>query len=74
MYLRHAGSEDLLSDARDIGSLTEALSPQALAFVSVQQSYAHLSFTWGTDAHLVLYPTLLKLLRQYTPIGTLAPQ
>eukprot|EP00891_Asterochloris_glomerata_P003135 jgi/Astpho2/3135/Aster-03418 len=69
-----SGSEDLLSDARDIGSLTEALSPEALAFVSVQQSYAHLSFTWGTDAHLVLYPTILKLLRQYTPVGTLAPQ
>ena len=61
-----AGGEDLLSDSGDIGALTDALPKEQIAQVLIEQSYAHLDFVWGMDAHVLIYPSVKRLLKKYS--------
>ena len=61
-----AGGEDLLSDSRDIDALTNALPKEYIAEVLIEQSYEHLDFVWGMDAHVLVYPSVMRLLKHYS--------
>ena len=61
-----AGGEDLLSDSRDIDALTNALPKEQIAQVLIEQSYEHLDFVWGMDAHTLIYPSVKRLLDKYS--------
>lgn len=61
----YAGGQDLLSDSRDIDALTDALPKDKVVEVLIEQSYAHLDFVWGMDAHTLLYPSVKRLLNKY---------
>ena len=61
-----AGGEDLLSDSGDINALTDALPKEQIAQVLIEQSYAHLDFVWGMDAHTLIYPSVKRLLNKYS--------
>lgn len=56
----------MLSDSRDIDSLTSALPKDYIAQVLIEQSYEHLDFVWGMDAHILIYPSVKRLLTQYS--------
>lgn len=61
-----SGGEDLLSDSRDIDALTNALPREYIAEVLIEQSYEHLDFVWGMDAHVLIYPSVMRLLKHYS--------
>ena len=61
-----AGGADLLSDSGDIDALTNALPKEQIAQVLIEQSYAHLDFVWGMDAHALIYPSVKRLLNKYS--------
>lgn len=61
-----AGGADLLSDSGDIDALTNALPKELIAQVLIEQSYAHLDFLWGMDAHALIYPSVKRLLSKYS--------
>jgi lysosomal acid lipase/cholesteryl ester hydrolase len=56
----------LLSDSRDIDALTSALPKEFVAQVLIEQSYEHLDFVWGMDAHILIYPSVKRLLTRYS--------
>jgi len=56
----------LLSDSRDIDALTSALPEDYIAQVLIEQSYEHLDFVWGMDAHILIYPSVKRLLTRYS--------
>ena len=56
----------MLSDSRDIDALTSALPKEFVAQVLIEQSYEHLDFVWGMDAHILIYPSVKRLLTQYS--------
>ena len=55
----------MLSDSEDIQALTAALPKDMIAKVLIEESYEHLDFVWGMDAHILIYPTIQKLLHQF---------
>lgn len=61
-----AGGADLLSDSRDIDALISALPAEHVAEVLIEPSYEHLDFVWGMDAHVLIYPSIKRLLQKYT--------
>ncbi|KAL3137660.1 hypothetical protein ABBQ38_004935 [Trebouxia sp. C0009 RCD-2024] len=61
-----SGGQDLLSDSRDIDALTNALPKEKVVEVLIEESYAHLDFVWGMDAHTLLYPSVKRLLTRYS--------
>ena len=61
-----AGGADLLSDSQDIDALTNALPKDMVVKVLIEESYEHLDFVWGMDAHILIYPSIKKLLLQFS--------
>lgn len=60
-----AGGADLLSDSQDIDALTNALPKEMITKVLIEESYEHLDFVWGMDAHVLIYPVIKRLLQQF---------
>lgn len=63
------GGADLLSDSQDIDALTGALPHDMIVKVLIEESYEHLDFVWGMDAHVLIYPVIKRLLQQYANIS-----
>ena len=59
-----SGGDDYLADPKDVDRLESELSPGVLVKRIDLPSYAHLDFSWGFDAHTLLYPQVLDLLRR----------
>ena len=55
-----------MSDSRDIDALTNALPKEYIAEVLIEPSYEHLDFVWGMDAHILIYPSVKRLLQRYS--------
>lgn len=70
MLVVSAGGADLLSDSQDIDALTSALPKDMLVKVLIEESYEHLDFVWGMDAHILIYPSIKKLLLQFSNSST----
>lgn len=56
------GGKDLLSNSTDVEDLIGSLHPDILQQQSFIPQYEHLDFTWGIDAHVLVYPSILKLI------------
>ena len=60
----------MLSDSRDIEALTNALPKDFIAQVLIEPSYEHLDFVWGMDAHVLIYPSIKRLLSRYSDVAS----
>ncbi|KAK9828442.1 hypothetical protein WJX72_000027 [[Myrmecia] bisecta] len=60
-----SGGQDMLSDAQDISVLVDALAPEHVVYAHVIDIYEHLDFTWGINAHVLVYPAIKQLLFQH---------
>lgn len=60
-----SGGSDLLGDPEDVRDLVEALPSSTLVHWTEIPDYAHLDFTWGADANVVVYPQVVRLLRHF---------
>jgi lysosomal acid lipase/cholesteryl ester hydrolase len=54
-----------MSDAEDVSALEDALPAATVVYRREEPSYQHLDFTWGINAHELIYPSVLRLLRRY---------
>eukprot|EP00803_Ostreobium_quekettii_P011451 evm.model.scf_833.3 EVM.evm.TU.scf_833.3 scf_833:21555-22907(-) len=59
-----SGGRDILADQLDVQLLLEALPDDSVVFHHEEPSYAHLDFTWGMNAHSLIYPKVAELLEQ----------
>ncbi|TGZ60894.1 hypothetical protein CRM22_008291 [Opisthorchis felineus] len=58
------GGNDWLAVEKDVDRLIEQIKPAVVSHINFPE-YNHLDFVWGMDAAMVLYPEVLKLLKQY---------
>ncbi|PRP79214.1 lysosomal acid lipase/cholesteryl ester hydrolase-like [Planoprotostelium fungivorum] len=62
------GSNDPLSDVTDDKLLAQILpEDNKPVFWLNEPTYDHLDFVWGVDAHKLIYPDLLRLIKKYNP-------
>eukprot|EP01102_Stenamoeba_stenopodia_P010847 TRINITY_DN3303_c0_g1_i1.p1 TRINITY_DN3303_c0_g1~~TRINITY_DN3303_c0_g1_i1.p1 ORF type:complete len:420 (-),score=90.59 TRINITY_DN3303_c0_g1_i1:81-1340(-) len=61
------GGNDDLADTTDVEALISQLP--SIPFVLYEPTYAHLDFLLGMDAHIKIYPDVLKLLNTYNPVN-----
>jgi len=59
-----AGGQDDLADPHDVERLMSELPKASIASYIYVEEYDHLDFTWGEDAYLKIYPTVLSMLNQ----------
>jgi len=59
------GTEDWLADPTDVLWLIQNLAPGTVVYVNNQNSYQHLDFTWGLNDYQLIYPDVVRILRQY---------
>eukprot|EP00475_Leptophrys_vorax_P041301 TRINITY_DN77878_c0_g1_i1.p1 TRINITY_DN77878_c0_g1~~TRINITY_DN77878_c0_g1_i1.p1 ORF type:complete len:413 (-),score=120.90 TRINITY_DN77878_c0_g1_i1:32-1270(-) len=63
------GGNDLLADPEDVEKLEALLTPNSnIVFNQMVDYYEHLDFVWGLDAHKVIYPNVLSVLRKYANV------
>jgi len=63
-----SGTTDLLADPTDVSLLLQTLPADGKpVFVSNIPSYDHLDFVWGVNAHQLIYPDVLRLLKKFNP-------
>ena len=60
-----AGGHDALADPEDMATLTAALAPGVVVASHQEPSYEHMDYTWGENAHALVYPQILALLLTY---------
>lgn len=60
-----AGGHDALADPEDMATLTAALAPGVVVASHLEPSYEHMDYTWGENAHALVYPQILALLLTY---------
>ena len=60
----YMGGQDWLGDPRDVAYLTSTL-PNITARVDIDY-YNHLDFTWGMDAHTMVYADIIKRMDAHT--------
>ena len=59
------GTNDIISTPDDVAALLAMLPPGAVQAHTVE-GYAHMDFTWGEDAHVLVYSDLIKQLQAAT--------
>jgi lysosomal acid lipase/cholesteryl ester hydrolase len=61
------GTKDDLADPKDVQHLLSALpASNKPLIVNVQPTYEHLDFTWGENAHQLIYPQVVDLAKKYS--------
>lgn len=60
------GSDDALADPADVENLLSQVPAEIMLEKKYLQGYAHLDFTWGMNAHIDIYPTILGYLGNVT--------
>ena len=60
--ITHSKRISTQADPKDVDRLESELSPGVLVKRIDLPTYAHLDFSWGFDAHTLLYPQVLDLL------------
>jgi hypothetical protein len=66
------GGQDTLATLADVQLLKRRLAPGVLQLHQHLPSYAHLDFELRADAHRVLYPAVVRLVRQFSQRGAAA--
>ncbi|CEO97289.1 Lipase [Plasmodiophora brassicae] len=59
------GDQDTLGDIVDNDYLRREIRPDIVVDWQIINEYAHLDFTWGVDAHVRLYPRIIRLLQAF---------
>ena len=62
------GQDDYLGDPTDVQRILEETKPGVVVYSAQQQSFAHLDYTWGEDAHTYVYANVVNLLAHYNPL------
>jgi len=62
------GGHDILADKADVAKLVSVLPAASLVHHEEVHDYAHLDFIWAPDAKTIVYPGVLKLLKQHAPV------
>eukprot|EP01118_Nematostelium_gracile_P011680 TRINITY_DN417_c0_g1_i1.p1 TRINITY_DN417_c0_g1~~TRINITY_DN417_c0_g1_i1.p1 ORF type:complete len:114 (-),score=27.42 TRINITY_DN417_c0_g1_i1:16-357(-) len=61
------GTNDDLADPIDVQDLIASLpSSNKPVFINNQVTYEHLDFTWGVNAHELIYPDVVQLAQKYS--------
>jgi len=61
-----SGTSDLLADPTDVSYLVDMLPQDNKPILhDIQPTYNHLDFVWGVDAHKLVYPKVMALIRKY---------
>ncbi|KAK9831388.1 hypothetical protein WJX81_000112 [Elliptochloris bilobata] len=60
-----SGGRDKVADAADVRALAAALAPGMVVAAHEEPSYEHMDFCWGQNAHALVYPRVLDVLRSY---------
>jgi len=64
------GSRDDLADPTDVLQLLSVLpESNKPVLLNNQQKYEHLDFTWGVDAHVLIYPDVVALAKKYSMLN-----
>ena len=61
------GEKDALAHPRDVKKLLDRVPADVIVESRQLPNYAHLDFTWGVNAHLDIYPTILSYLSKVRP-------
>ncbi len=48
--------------------IIDEVRPGTIASAQQIPTYAHLDFTWGVDAHQLVYANVVQLLQKYNPL------
>jgi len=68
-----SGGHDYLADPADVDKLENELAPGVLRKRIHLETFAHLDFSWAYDAHELLYPQILSLLKEASQAPAPAP-
>ncbi|CAD7699511.1 unnamed protein product [Ostreobium quekettii] len=60
-----SGGKDILADQSDVQLLLDILPDDLVLLHHEEPSYAHLDFTWGMNAHTLVYPKVVQVLEQH---------
>jgi hypothetical protein len=66
------GGQDRLADPLDVEFLREVLAPGVVVYYRRVPHYQHLDYDWGQDAHELIFPAIVRLLKQYAGQGQAA--
>ncbi|RLN48850.1 hypothetical protein BBJ28_00003116 [Nothophytophthora sp. Chile5] len=64
----YTGSDDWLATSTDVDKLRSGL-PDGTILTDQSVEYNHLDFTWGYNAHELVYPDLLVQIKKYVDVG-----
>lgn len=59
------GGQDLLSNSTDVENLIDVLPADAIVYKKYNKNYEHVDYTWGIDAHVKIYPSVVELIRKW---------
>eukprot|EP01133_Synstelium_polycarpum_P003673 gene3673-4228_t len=60
-----SGSLDELADVVDVADLVARLPAEQILLWQKIPDYAHLDYVWATDAHEIIYPEIITLIKKY---------
>jgi len=60
------GGNDVLADPDDVAVLLKDLPQESIIYTNYQANYSHNDFTWGLNAHALIYPSIISLAKNAT--------
>ena len=60
-----SGGHDYLADPTDVTRLVAELPSESVVHHDIQDTYAHLDYTWAYDANSLIYNQVIDLLMEY---------
>lgn len=60
-----SGNHDYLADPTDVKRMVEEIPSESVVHHDIQDTYAHLDYTWAYDANDLIYNQVTDLLLQY---------
>lgn len=64
------GGQDVVADTVDSELLAAALPDNIIIFKKEEPTYEHLDFTWGMNAHQLIYPYVMQILGDWVEPST----
>ena len=63
------GKNDYLADTTDVEKLIEEAAPSNNIIDTIfQETFAHLDYTWGVDANVIVYDKVVQYLLKYSSV------
>jgi len=61
------GGHDFIADPEDVQIILQQVPKSTIIYNQMFPNYSHNDFSWGMNAHLLLYPTVISLTKKYSP-------